>query len=379
MSTENYYDVLGVSKTATEQEIKAAFRSLARKYHPDVSKEAGAEEKFKKINEAYSVLSNPEKRAQYDRYGQSGFGPGGPGPGPGGPFWSGGFGGQQSDFSDFEDIFDAFFGGGFGGRTRTQRGPVRGADILVRLRIPLEDAVFGSDREVEVDHSEACPECKGTGSSTGKLKKCEACGGSGQVRQVHSSVFGQFIRMGACNACGGRGHVVESPCTNCRGSGHIRVKKKVKVHIPAGIETGSRLRIGGLGEAGELGAGSGDLFIEVTVSPHKRFTRMGDNLETTVEITPAQAAVGSAVMVETIDKKQVEVEIPEGTEHNASLKVSGEGVRRKGRAGDLHVRVQVKTPRNLTAEERDIYEKLLEIEGKKKPEKKGLFGHLWNK
>ncbi len=365
--SESYYDILGVPKNASEKEIKDAFRSLARKYHPDICKESGAEEKFKKINEAYSVLSDPQKRARYDMGGKSAF--------EGASPFGGGYGNFHTDYYDFGDIFDAFFGG-FGERSRQRRGPIPGADILVRLRISLEEAVFGADKEVEVEHTEACPVCDATGSASKRLQTCPTCGGSGQLRKVHATAFGQFIRAGTCGTCNGRGRVAESPCTQCRGTGHVRARKKVRVHVPSGIDTGMRLRVEGLGEAGERGAPSGDLFIEVSVAPHKRFTRTGDHLETTLEVTPAQAAIGSSSTVETIDRKQVEVHIPEGTEQDAVLTVAGEGVRKKGRSGDLRVRVKIRTPRHLSAEERDLYLKLLQLEGKKKPKRKGLF-NLW--
>lgn len=365
--SDDYYDILGIPRNATDKEIKAAFRSLARKYHPDVCRERGAEEKFKKINEAYSVLSDPQKRARYDMGGKSAF--------EGASPFGGGFGGFHTDYYDFGDIFDAFFGG-FGERSRQRQGPIPGADILIRLRISLEEAVFGADKDVEVDHTEACPACDATGSVSKRLRPCPTCGGSGQVRHVHATVLGQFIRAAPCGACRGRGRVAETPCTQCRGTGHVQARKKVRVHVPAGIDTGMRLRVGGLGEAGEMGAPSGDLFIEVSVAPHRRFSRAGDHLETTIEITPAQAAIGSSATVETIDRKQVEVQIPEGTEQDAVLTVPGEGVRKKGRSGDLRVRVKIRTPRHLSAEERDLYQKLLQLEGKKKPKRKGLFGHL---
>jgi molecular chaperone DnaJ len=246
MSAGSYYDVLGVSRDAGEQEIKKAYRNLARKYHPDVCKEPDAEEKFKEINEAYSVLSDATKRAQYDNIGHDAFKNASKGSYTGGGGYGGGF---QSDFSGFGDIFDTFFGGGGGAR-----GPRPGADLLLRLSINLKDAVFGIDREVEVFHTESCPDCDGTGSKTKKVHTCPTCGGSGQVRQVSQSLFGQFVRMSTCPACGGRGKKPEEPCKTCGGSGHTRVKRKVNVHIPPGADTGMRLRMEGYGEAGDYGA-----------------------------------------------------------------------------------------------------------------------------
>jgi molecular chaperone DnaJ len=365
MSAGSYYDVLGVSRDAGEQEIKKAYRNLARKYHPDVCKEPDAEEKFKEINEAYSVLSDATKRAQYDNIGHDAFKNASKGSYTGGGGYGGGF---QSDFSGFGDIFDTFFGGGGGAR-----GPRPGADLLLRLSINLKDAVFGIDREVEVFHTESCPDCDGTGSKTKKVHTCPTCGGSGQVRQVSQSLFGQFVRMSTCPACGGRGKKPEEPCKTCGGSGHTRVKRKVNVHIPPGADTGMRLRMEGYGEAGDYGAPVGDLYIELIVEGHPRFARTGDNIETEAQISPAQAAVGSSVEVKTIDDRTVDLKIPAGIQHGTALRIPGEGVRRRGRPGDLLVRVRIVVPKSLSDEERELYQKLLEIENKKGPGKKGFF------
>lgn len=365
MSAGSYYDVLGVSRDAGEQEIKKAYRNLARKYHPDVCKEPDAEEKFKEINEAYSVLSDATKRAQYDNIGHDAFKNASKGSYTGGGGYGGGF---QSDFSGFGDIFDTFFGGGGGAR-----GPRPGADLLLRLSINLKDAVFGIDREVEVFHTESCPDCDGTGSKTKKVHTCPTCGGSGQVRQVSQSLFGQFVRMSTCPACNGRGKKPEEPCKTCGGSGHTRVKRKVNVHIPAGADTGMRLRMEGYGEAGDYGAPVGDLYIELIVEGHPRFARTGDNIETEAQISPAQAAVGSSVEVKTIDDRTVDLKIPAGIQHGTALRIPGEGVRRRGRPGDLLVRVRIVVPKSLSDEERELYQKLLEIENKKGPGKKGFF------
>lgn len=365
MSAGSYYDVLGVARDAGDQEIKKAYRNLARKYHPDVCKEPDAEEKFKEINEAYSVLSDATKRAQYDNIGHDAFKNASKGSYTGGGGYGGGF---QSDFSGFGDIFDTFFGGGGGAR-----GPRPGADLLLRLSINLKDAVFGIDREVEVFHTESCPDCDGTGSKTKKVHTCPTCGGSGQIRQVSQSLFGQFVRMSTCPACGGRGKKPEEPCKTCGGSGHTRVKRKVNVHIPPGADTGMRLRMEGYGEAGDYGAPVGDLYIELIVEGHPRFARTGDNIETEAQISPAQAAVGSSVEVKTIDDRTVDLKIPAGIQHGTALRIPGEGVRRRGRPGDLLVRVRIVVPKSLSDEERELYQKLLEIENKKGPGKKGFF------
>ena len=359
MGPDSYYDTLGVSKGADDKEIKRAYRNLARKYHPDVCKEEGAEERFKKINEAYSVLSDPQKRAQYDQMGHAAYSNASKGSYGGGGY-SGGF---SADFSGFGDIFDTFFGGGFGGRQRS--GPRPGADLLMKMQVTLKEAAFGTEKEVSLDHIEPCPACDGSGSETKKFTTCTTCGGSGQMRQVNQSIFGSFVRMTTCTTCGGRGKIPESRCKTCGGSGHQRARQTVKVKVPPGVDTGMRLRMEGYGDAGEYGAPSGDLFIEITVAPHRTFTRRGDDLETTIEITPAQATLGSEVEVRTIDGRTVVLDIPAGVQYNTRLKISGEGVRWQTRPGDMLVRVRIVVPDHLTDEERELYERLLDIEGKK--------------
>jgi molecular chaperone DnaJ len=358
MGGGDYYETLGISRNADEAEIKKAYRNLARKYHPDVCKEAGAEDKFKKINEAYSVLSDDQKRRQYDNMGHETFTNASKGSYTGG----GGFGGFSADFSGFGDIFD-FFGGG-----HRRSGPQPGADLLMRIQIRLEDAVSGMERDIEVMHTEPCEACSGSGSETKKLNTCPRCGGTGQMRQASQSPFGQFIRMMPCSQCEGRGKIPEKVCKKCHGSGHNRVKRKITVHIPAGIDNGMRLRMEGYGEAGDYGAHNGDLFIEVYVLPHERFNRAGDNLETIIEISPAQAILGTAVEIETIDKRHIELKVPAGVQYNTALKIPGEGVKRRGRPGDLLVRVKIVTPRSVSGEQKELYQKILEMEGKGKSE-----------
>jgi molecular chaperone DnaJ len=355
MGAEDYYDTLGIPRNADEAEIKKAYRNLARKFHPDVCKEKGAEEKFKKINEAYSVLSDEQKKAQYDNMGHETFTNASKGSYSGGGYGGGGF---SADFSGFGDIFD-FFGG-----SQRRAGPQAGADLLMRIQIRLEDAVSGIDREIEVMHTEPCNACSGSGSETKRLNTCPRCGGSGQMRQATHSPFGQFVRMSTCTQCGGKGKIPEKVCSECRGAGHTRVKRKVSVHIPAGIDTGMRLRIEGYGEAGDYGAPNGDLFIEVYVQPHDRFTRSGDNLEITVEITPAQAVLGTQMEIETIDKRHLDLKVPPGVQFNTALKIGGEGVKRRGKPGDLLVRVRVVTPRSVSNEQKELYQKIAELEGK---------------
>ncbi len=352
--TQDYYDILGIPRNADEKEIKKAYRNLARKYHPDVCKEKGAEEKFKGINEAYSVLSDEQKRAQYDSMGHETFTNASKGSYTGGGFGGGGF---SADFSGFGDIFD-FFGGG-----QRRSGPQPGADLLMRIQISLEEAVSGIDRDIEVMHTEPCTACNGSGSETKRLNTCPRCGGSGQMRQAAHSAFGQFVRMMTCSQCGGKGKIPEKTCRECRGSGHSRVKRKVSVHIPAGIDNGMRLRMEGYGEAGDFGAPNGDLYLEVYVQSHERFVRSGDNLEMVIEISPVQAVLGTSVEIETIDKRHLDLKVPAGIQHNTALKVAGEGMKRRGKPGDLLVRIKIVTPRSISAEQRELYQKLAELEG----------------
>ena len=352
MGSESYYDVLGVSRNATETEIKKAYRNLAKKYHPDVCKEADAEEKFKSINEAYSVLSDESKRRQYDQLGHDNFTNASKG-----NYSGAGGAGFNADFSGFGDIFDFFGGGG-----RRQSGPSPGDDTLMRIQITLADAVFGVQKEIEVMHTESCPDCDGTGSSTKKTTTCRKCNGTGQVKQIRNSIFGQMVTQSVCPDCGGRGKIPESPCRKCNGTGKTKVRRKVSVNIPAGIDSGMRLRMEGYGEAGDPGAPNGDLYIEVYVVSNPKFDREGDNLVTQYEITPAQAVLGCEVEIETIDRKKVSLKIPAGINYGTRLRIQGEGVRRRGNYGSLLVRIVIATPKKISGKERELYEKILAIE-----------------
>ncbi|HJJ51979.1 molecular chaperone DnaJ [Methanocorpusculaceae archaeon] len=352
MGSESYYDVLGVSRNATETEIKKAYRNLAKKYHPDVCKEADAEEKFKSINEAYSVLSDESKRRQYDQLGHDNFTNASKG-----NYSGAGGAGFNADFSGFGDIFDFFGGGG-----RRQSGPRPGDDTLMRIQITLADAVFGVQKEIEVMHTESCPDCDGTGSSTKKTTTCRKCNGTGQVKQIRNSIFGQMVTQSVCPDCGGRGKIPESPCRKCNGTGKTKVRRKVSVNIPAGIDSGMRLRMEGYGEAGDPGAPNGDLYIEVYVVSNPKFDREGDNLVTQYEITPAQAVLGCEVEIETIDRKKVSLKIPAGINYGTRLRIQGEGVRRRGNYGSLLVRIVIATPKKISGKERELYEKILAIE-----------------
>ena len=366
MVAESYYDTLGVPKNAPEKDIKRAYRNLARKYHPDVCKDEGAEDRFKKINEAYSILSDPDKRRQYDQLGHEAYTNASKGSYSGSGNANYGF---SSDFSGFGDIFDSFFGG-----RGARGGPQRGADLLMRVSVSLRDAVFGTDRDVRVMHAEPCPDCDGTGSANKRQTTCSRCGGSGQMRSVSQSLFGQFVRMSTCTECNGKGKVPEQTCKSCNGSGHTQVQRTVTIHIPAGVESGMRLRMEGYGEAGDYGAPTGDLYIEVLVEPDKRFDRKGDHLETAVQITPAQAVLGSEVEIETIDDRKVSLKIPPGIQYGTALRIPGEGVRRRGRPGDLHVRVLIITPKKPEEEVLELYQKIRDLELKTEQSGEGTTG-----
>ena len=353
MGSESYYDVLGLPRKATETDIKKAYRNLAKKYHLDVCKDPGAEEKFKSINEAYDVLSDETKRRQYDQLGHDNFTNASKG-----NYSCAGGAGFNADFSGFGDIFDFFGGGG-----RRQRGRREGDDLLMRIKITLEEAVFGTQKEIEVMHTESCPECDGTGSATKKTTTCSKCGGTGQIKQVKNSIFGQMVTQSTCPNCGGRGKIPETPCKKCNGTGRTKVRRQVTVNVPAGIDSGMRLRMEGYGEAGDYGARNGDLYIEVYVVANPKFDREDDNLITQYEISPAQAALGCEVEIETIDRKKVMLKIPAGIAYGTRLRIAGEGVRRRGNYGNLLVRIVIATPKKISAAERELYEKLLKAEG----------------
>ncbi len=357
MGSESYYDVLGLPRNATETDIKKAYRNLAKKYHPDVCKDPGAEEKFKSINEAYDVLSDETKRRQYDQLGHDNFTNASKG-----NYSGAGGAGFNADFSGFGDIFDFFSGGG-----RRQSGPREGDDMLMRIQITLEEAVFGTQKEIEVMHMESCPECDGTGSATKKTTTCSKCGGTGQIKQVKNSIFGQMVTQSTCPTCGGRGKIPETPCKKCNGTGRTKVRRKVTVNVPPGIDSGMRLRMEGYGEAGDYGARNGDLYIEVYVVANPKFDREDDNLITQYEISPSQAVLGCEVEIETIDRKKVMLKIPAGIAYGTRLRIAGEGVRRRGNYGNLLVRIVIATPKKISSAERELYEKILKAEGNAAP------------
>ena len=374
MSTKrDYYDVLGVGKSADASEIKKAYRKLAMKYHPDKNPgDKEAEEKFKEINEAYEVLSDETKRRNYDQFGHEGVN----GQGFGG---AGGFGGQGfGGFDDiFGDIFGDMFGGGFGGGSRQRRsGPERGADIKQRISISFEEAAFGKKVQVKINRSEECDQCHGSGAKPGTSKKtCPTCHGSGQVQSVQRTPFGNIASTRTCSTCNGEGEVIDSPCTKCHGKGSIRKTKTIEVDVPAGIDAGQMIKLSGQGELGTRGGPRGDLYIEVDVKSHSIFTREGYDVYLEMPITFAQATLGDKIQVPTLDGK-VEYEIPEGTQTGTVFRLREKGIPklRGNSRGDQYVKVIVDTPKKLNEKQKDLLRQFAAECGEEVHEKKSSFG-----
>ena len=362
MSKRDYYEVLGVSKTATQDELKKAYRKLARKYHPDLNKDnAEAAEKFKECNEAYSVLSDEQKRAQYDQFGHAAFENGGMG-GGGGFGGAGGFGGFGG--SGMEDIFDMFFvgQGGRGGRS-SKAGPQRGADLRFDLEISFEEAAFGLEKEINLYRDEVCDHCHGEGAEPGsKVETCPECNGSGYVRFTQNTMFGQMVNERPCSRCKGEGKIISEPCKECRGKGTVKRNKKLKVKIPAGVDNGSRLRVAGEGEAGAKGGPSGDLYVYLYVKPHKFFERDGTTVLCEVPINIVQATLGADIKVPTLDG-QVTMKIPEGTQPGKVMRIKGKGIPslRNSSRGDQLVRIKVVVPTKLSDKQKDALRKFADI------------------
>lgn len=353
MSTKrDYYDVLGVGKSADATEIKKAYRKLAMKYHPDKNPgDKEAEEKFKEINEAYEVLSDETKRNNYDQFGHEGVN----GQGFGG---AGGFGGQGfGGFDDiFGDIFGDMFGGGFGGGRPRRRGPERGADIRQRINISFEEAAFGKNVQVKINRSEECDECHGSGAKPGTSKKtCPTCNGSGQVQSVQRTPFGNIASTRTCSTCNGEGEVIDSPCSKCHGKGSIRKSKTIEVDVPAGIDEGQMIKLSGQGELGTRGGPRGDLYIEVSVNAHQLFTREGYDVYLEMPITFAQATLGDKIQVPTLDGK-VEYQVPEGTQTGTVFRLKGKGIPklRSNIRGDQYVKVTVEIPKKLNDKQKEL-------------------------
>ena len=387
-----------MDKGASKEEIKRAYRRLAKKYHPDLNKgdPKEAEEKFKEVSEAYEVLSDPQKRVNYDKFGHAGVDFG-----PGGFEWSNFT--RYSDVEDiFGDVFRNFFGGNFGfsrtrggesifedifgrgGYTRAEERyrprAERGSDIRYDLEIDLEEAAKGMEKELNVSKEERCPSCGGTGASPGGLKTCSACGGTGQIKNVQRQGFAQFISISVCPRCGGRGEVVEKPCKNCGGSGKIRVSKRISVRIPPGVDTGSRLRIAGEGGAGERGGPSGDLYVVVHVREHEFFRREGSNLFCEVPVRFAQVVFGDEIEVRTIEGGKAKIKMPPGTQSNTVFRLKNRGMpdlRGHGR-GNMLVRVKVVTPTKVSKRQKELLREFDDEERRQEEgEKKSSF--WWSK
>ena len=374
MAKRDYYEVLGVDKNADDAAIKRAYRQLAKKNHPDVNPgDKDAEERFKEINEAYQVLSNPQKRAQYDQFGhdgpQAGFGGGGYGDFSG--FSGGGFGG-------FEDIFSSFFGGGAGGGGRSN-GPVPGDDLRYDLTLSFEEAALGCEKEINLVRDEECPTCGGTGAAPGsKVETCSTCNGTGQERVISNTPFGRIQNIRTCSRCRGSGKIITEPCPKCKGRGKVRVSKRRTVKIPAGIDNGQIVTIRGQGGLGERGGEPGDLLIVISVKPHRFFKRQGDNLYIEMPLTFTQAALGSEIDVPTLGKP-VKYRFPEGTQPEQVFCIRGEGVPhlRGGGKGDLYVTASVEIPKKLSEKQKNLLREFeASASGNQYEKKKSFFDRL---
>jgi len=344
----DYYELLGVPRNASDEEIKKAFRTLAKMYHPDRNKEPGAEEKFKEINEAYQVLSDPQKRSSYDRYGRAGIE---------GGFPESGFGGLGDIFESFWDGFGTIFG------QTAQRAAQKGESLQSHLTLSFEEAAFGCSKEIEIPRIEFCPVCHGIGSQPGtNPETCPDCRGTGQVRRVQQSIFGRYTSTTTCSRCGGRGTVISHPCSQCQGKGRIKTKRKITVPIPAGVDEGYRLRLDGEGNAGIYGGPAGDLYVTLSVRQHNLFHRDGSDILYELPINFAQAALGDEVGVPSLDGK-VDLKIPAGTQNGKMFRFKGKGISYvdgRGR-GDLLVKVVITTPQHLDKNQRHLFEELAKV------------------
>ena len=352
MSKRDYYEVLGVSKSASKEEIKKAYRKLARQYHPDVNKEAGTEEKFKEVKEAYEVLGNEQKRAQYDQFGHAG--PQSQG------FGGGGF--SAEDFGGFGDIFDMFFGGG---RRRDPNAPQQGNDLQYTMTIEFEDAIFGKEMDIHIPKEESCDICHGSGAKPGtSADTCHHCNGSGQLNVEQQTPFGRVVNRRVCHHCQGSGKLIKEKCTTCAGAGKVKKRKKISIKIPAGIHDGQQIRVTGQGEAGVNGGPAGDLFVVVQVKEHEFYERDGDNIFCEMPLTFAQAALGDEIEVPTLYGK-VKLKIPAGTQTGRTFRLKGKGapnLRGYGQ-GDQHIKVRVITPTNLSEQQKSLLRELNELAG----------------
>jgi len=369
MTQRDYYEILGVSRNASPDDLKSAFRQLARQYHPDVNKSPDAEERFKEINEAYAVLSDSEKRAAYDRFGHAGVR--GPGGGPD----------INVDFSDFADIFGDLFGfGGFGRSSRRARNaPRRGGDLQYRVDLTFEESVFGVEKEIEISRDEVCETCNGSGAEPGTTpKRCPTCNGAGEVRQVRQTILGSMVQVATCPTCNGQGETIDTPCHTCQGRGQVRKTRKKVVNIPAGVDTGTQIRLAGEGQPGVNGGPNGNLYIVIQVKQHKYFRRREYDILMDLNVNVAQAALGAEVEVPTVDGPDT-LRIPAGTQPGKVLHLRNKGVphlRGNGR-GDQLVVVNVEIPNRLNQEQRELFEQLAKSLGSEvRPQERGFLDWL---
>ena len=386
MAKRDYYEVLGVNKNATDEELKKAYRKLAKKYHPDANPDnkKEAEAKFKEVNEAYETLSDPQKRRMYDQFGADGpqgFG-GGQGPfGQGGyySYTSSGFNGFE-DFGDLGDIFSSFFGGGFGGRnsSRRQNGPRKGADLNVTIDITFEQSFSGVEKEIVITRNEECNTCHGTGAKPGtSVTKCTVCNGTGQVKQVQNTILGQMQTTRTCSACHGTGEIIKEPCSECGGRGKVRKQPKIKIKIPAGIDNEQTVVLRGEGEPGEKGGPKGDLYITVRIKRHSIFTRKGNNVLCEIPISITQATLGGEIEVPMVDGTKEKYKISEGTQTGTKFTIRNKGFKsiNSNSTGDFVFTVIVQTPKRLNKEQRELLVELAKTMNEQPPiKKRGIFG-----
>lgn len=354
MAKKDYYEILGLQKDASDDDIKKAFRKLAIKYHPDKNQgDKEAEENFKEINEAYQVLSDPQKKAQYDQFGTSDFNGGG---------FNGGF--DFSDIGGFGDIFESFFGGGFSSGKR-KNGPERGADIEYTLNLTFEEAVFGAEKEVAINRYERCETCSGSGAKPGTSPKtCDKCGGSGQIRVQRNTPLGSFVSVNTCDKCGGKGKLITDPCPTCKGSGKERKHRKIKINVPAGVDTGNVIPLRGHGEHGVNGGPPGDLYVNIRVANHATFKRKGFDIYIDRHISFGKAALGCELKVPTVDG-EVKYDVPPGTQPGTVFRLKGKGVPRVNSSGrgDQFVNIIVDIPKSLSDKQKEALKMFMEASG----------------